>query len=107
MDKLLNKSSRDYDRAEALAWFHAFASPIIGAVVGLIIGGSLATFIVGLSVTMLILIVANLIRYITSSEAFDLEKSKMYFNYTIDFLKIVVILITFAVIVITGVYHVS
>lgn len=78
MDKLINISSAEYDKAEALAIIHAIVMPLAFSAIlyfviprGFLIGGFGYT---GLMITI------HVIRSFFTKSQFEKEKSKMYFN---------------------------
>jgi len=104
MEKLLNVTSKQYDKAKSLSWFHAFVAPILIIVSIWIFIGSYEGVIGGLIYT-LVLTALNVARLIISNEPFEHEKSYMYF----EALKCLFILIGIfglgLVATIYGVYH--
>jgi hypothetical protein len=76
-EKLLKINSAEYDKAEATAFFHAVAAPVLMAIFSHFIGTD--PIIAGLTYTLL-MSALNLNRSF-SNDAFLEEKSRMYFEH--------------------------
>ncbi|MFA6195268.1 MAG: hypothetical protein WC656_01335 [Sulfurimonas sp.] len=76
--KLLNVSSAQYDKAEAVAFFHAIIAPIFVGIVTHFIDAKYS-IISGISY-VLMLAAINLYRHETTNDAFLQQKSEMYFE---------------------------
>ncbi|MDD3468189.1 MAG: hypothetical protein PHE67_13660 [Campylobacterales bacterium] len=76
-EKLLKINSAEYDKAEATAFFHAVAAPVLTAMLSYLVGAD--PIIAGLTYTLLASAI-NLHRSF-SDDAFLEEKSRMYFEH--------------------------
>ena len=76
--KLLNISSAQYDKAEAIAFFHAVIAPVLVGIVMYFIDAQYS-IISGISYVF-ILAAINLYRHENTNDAFLQQKSEMYFE---------------------------
>jgi len=82
MQRLVNISSSQYDKAEVLAFLHAIAGPILVAVISYIVYKSLSAFIIAWTIYTFVMVFLNVTRLILNKHsALDKYKSYKYLEY--------------------------
>jgi len=104
MKKLLNVTSKEYDKAQALSWFHAVVAPIILVTLVWLSYGIFKGVMTGITY-ILVLLALNVLRLFISDKPFEHEKFFMFLNALQYLLLLVLIVTTFLVVTLYGVYH--